>query len=86
MSGASEPTTTITIRVPLSLRDQIDALAQAMGRNRQFVGLEALRRYVAVESWQVAQILEGIHAADAGDFATDEEMDAVFNKYGVRAS
>ena len=50
MSVATEPTTTVTIRVPHSLRDQLDALAQAMGRNRQFLGLEALRRYVAVES------------------------------------
>lgn len=86
MSVAAEPTTTITVRVPLSLRDQIDALAQAMGRNRQFVGLEAMRRYVAAESWQVAQILDGIRAADAGDFATDEEVEAVFSKYDARAS
>lgn len=85
MSVTAEPTTTITIRVPLSLRDQIDALARAMGRNRQFLGLEALRRYVAVESWQVGQILEGIRAADAGDFATDEEAEAVFSKYDARA-
>lgn len=47
---------------------------------------EALRRYVAVESWQVGQILEGIRAADAGDFASEEEVEAVSSKYDTRAS
>jgi predicted transcriptional regulator len=86
MDDASEPTTTITVRVPVSLRAEIDALARAMGRNRQFIGLDALRRYVAVESWQVGQILDGIRAADADEFASDEEVDAVVTKYAARAS
>jgi len=82
----TEATTTITVRIPETLRDEIEALAAAMGRNRQYVALEALRRYVAVESWQVARIGEGIRAADAGKFAGDEEVEAVFTKYGSRAS
>lgn len=80
------PTTTITVRVPESLRDQIDELASAMGRNRQYVALEALRRYLSVESWQVARIVEGIRAADAGQFASEEEVEAVFGKYSSRTS
>ncbi len=71
----TEATTTITVRVPEHLRDEIDELAAAMGRNRQYVALEALRRYVAVESWQVARISEGIRAADAGEFASDDEVE-----------
>ena len=82
----TEATTTITVRVPEGLRDEIDELAAAMGRNRQYVAVEALRRYVAVESWQVARIVEGIRAADAGEFASDEEVEAVFTKYDSRAS
>jgi len=82
----TEATTTITVRVPEALRAEIEALAAAMGRNRQYVALEALRRYVAVETWQVARIVEGIRAADAGEFATEEEVEAVFTKYGSRAS
>jgi len=39
-----------------------------------------------VESWQVGQILEGIRAADAGDFASEEEVEAVSSKYDTRAS
>jgi predicted transcriptional regulator len=82
----TEATTTITVRVPEGLRDEIDELAAAMGRNRQYVAAEALRRYVALESWQVARISEGIRAADAGEFASDEEVEAIFTKYDSRAS
>jgi len=85
MNAAAEPTTTVTIRVPLSLRSELDALAEAMGRNRQYVGIEALRGYAADESWQVGQILEGSRAADAGDLATGEELEAVIGKYGALA-
>lgn len=33
------------------------------------------------EKW-VAGVLEGIEAADKGDFATEEEIASVLNKYG----
>lgn len=83
MGVAPEPTAIITVRVPVSMRNQIEELAKAMGRNRQDLALEALRRYIAVESWQVAQIVKGIRAADADKFATDEEVEAVLNKYSA---
>lgn len=83
MATATEPTTTMTVRVPESLREQFDELAKTTGRTRQYLALEALRRYIEVESWQIARILEGIRAADAGDFATDEEVERVFTKYSA---
>jgi len=81
MATAAEPTTTITVRVPESLRARFDELAKTTGRTRQYLALEGLRRYIEVESWQVAKIMEGIRAADAGDFATEEEVERVVNKY-----
>jgi len=35
----------------------------------------------ALNALQIARIEEGIAAADRGDFATEEEMEAIFNKY-----
>jgi predicted transcriptional regulator len=37
---------------------------------------------VKSESWQIHDIHEGIKEADAGEFATDEQVKAVFDKYG----
>ena len=35
---------------------------------------EAIEEYVAVNSWQLERIEEGIRAADQGDFAADDEI------------
>jgi predicted transcriptional regulator len=47
--------------------------------------IEALTHYVQSESWQIHDIHEGIKEADAGEFSTDEQVKAVFDKYSVRA-
>lgn len=81
MKAAPEPTTTITVRVPEHMREQFDALARTTGRTRQYLALEGLRRYLEIESWQIAKIMEGVRAADAGDFAEDDEVERVLTKY-----
>jgi RHH-type transcriptional regulator, rel operon repressor / antitoxin RelB len=81
MATVTEPTTTLTIRVPQGMRDQLDDLARATGRQRSYLANEALRKYLEIESWQIAQIQEGIRAADSGDFATPEQVEAVRDKY-----
>lgn len=34
-----------------------------------------------LEEWQIEQIEKGIRQADAGEFATPEEVEAVFRKF-----
>lgn len=72
--------TTITIELPLETEHQIAALAEATGRSGQVLLLEAVHRYFDLEAWQVAQIHTAIAEADAGHFATDVEMQAVFDR------
>lgn len=38
---------------------------------------------LAHNDWVVATITAGIKAADRGEFASDAEMQAIFEKYGV---
>jgi len=73
----------ITVRVPESVRAQLDALAGATDRTRQYHALEALRQYIAAEAWIVAKVQEGIADADAGRFATPERIAAVLDKYAA---
>ena len=74
---------TINVRVPEELYNQIEALAKATARTKSFLTIDALTNYVQSESWQILDIHEGIKEADAGDFATDKQVNAVFNKYGA---
>ena len=36
---------------------------------------------VELQEWQIRQIEEGLHEADAGDFASDEEVATVFARW-----
>ena len=83
MKTSPERTTTITVRVPERVRAQFDELARITGRTRQYLALEGLRRYLEIESWQIAKIQEGLRAADAGEFATDDEVERVLTKYSA---
>jgi predicted transcriptional regulator len=47
------------------------------------LAIDALTHYVQSESWQIRDIHEAIKEADAGEFATDNQVKAVFAKYGA---
>jgi len=74
-------TATLTLRVPLEIKDQLDRLADATHRTKSYLAGEAIRQYLDLEAWQVGEIQQAIKEADAGDFASDEEVDAIVRKY-----
>ncbi len=74
---------TINVRLPEALYNQIDELAKATARTKSFLAIDALTNYVQSESWHIRDIHEGIKEADAGEFASDQQVKAVFTKYGA---
>jgi len=79
---AGKPTTEpITVRAAPELIAALDMLAEATDRSRNYLVIQALQQYVVTNSWQVAQALEGIAAADAGEV---EDADEVFGAIAAR--
>jgi predicted transcriptional regulator len=76
---------TITAWLDPDTREKLELLAQSTERSRSWLVADAVRRYVADESWQIAAIEEGVRQADAGDFATEDEVKAAFARWGVNA-
>jgi predicted transcriptional regulator len=74
-------TSILTLRVSSEIKTQLGKLADATHRSQSFLGGEAIRRYIDLESWQIAEIQQALNEADAGDFATDAEFDAVMKKH-----
>ncbi|MGC2246766.1 MAG: CopG family ribbon-helix-helix protein [Terriglobales bacterium] len=64
----------LTLRLDAKLKKQLDRLSKSMSRSRSFVAAQAIEEYVSVNEWQIAEIKKGLAEADAGDFATAEEM------------
>lgn len=65
MARHHEPTLTLSVRVTPELKNQLDELAEAVGRTRSFVAEEALKRYVKEESWQIQAIHQALEKADS---------------------
>lgn len=72
----------MSICLPDELADQLKDLAETTGRTKNFLAVQAFRNFIEQEAWQVAEIKKAIAEADAGDFATDEEMQALNAKWG----
>jgi len=75
----------LTLRVDSKLKNKLDKLAKTTQRSRSFLAAEAIREYVALNEWQIEEIRKALRQADAGDFATDEEVEAMFRKWAKRA-
>lgn len=75
--------TTMTIRLEPHLKDRLDELAETTRRSKSFLAAEAIRDFIELNEWQVQEIKEAIKEADAGDFATDKQVNKVFSKWNV---
>lgn len=76
---------TLTIRLEPAVKDKLDQLAEATHRSKSFLAAEAVRAYVELNAWQIAEIQAAIAEADAGDFATEDETRTGAAKWGTRA-
>ncbi len=72
---------TLSFRTDEDIRDRLDRLAGTRQRDRSFLINEAIDRYLELNDGQETQIRAGIEQADRGEFATEEEVEAVFAKW-----
>jgi predicted transcriptional regulator len=77
--------TTMTIRLDDDLKEQLERLAAATRRSKSFLASEAIREFIELNEWQVREIQQAIKEADAGEFASDEEVQQTSAKWGVDA-
>jgi len=74
-------TAVLTFRVPVEVKQQLDALAEATHRSKSWLAGEAIQRYIELEGWQIGEIRQALTEADAGDFASDDETAALKSRY-----
>jgi RHH-type transcriptional regulator, rel operon repressor / antitoxin RelB len=71
----------LNVRIPESVHSKLSQLTEATGRSKSFLAVEALEGYLAQQAWQIAEVKAGIKEADQGDFASDDEVNAIFAKH-----
>ncbi len=61
-------------------RAALDAIAADLKQDRSYVINEAIDLFLDLYQWQITEIQQSLAEAEAGDFATPEEVRAVFAK------
>jgi len=78
-------TSTMSIRLESEIKERLELLATATDRSRSFLAAEAIREYVENNEWQIQEIRSALKEADAGDFASVEEVVAIERKWKAGA-
>lgn len=78
--------TTVTIRLEAEIKDRLDRLAAVTHRSKSFLAADAIREYIELNEWQIRETKAAVAEANAGDFASEAEVQAVFRKWDVDAA
>ena len=72
---------TITFNLDTDKKKVLDRIASSMERERTDILNDAIDAYLEIYQWQLDHIKEGLRQADAGEFATEEEVAAAFARW-----
>jgi predicted transcriptional regulator len=78
---STQASVSVSFRTRKSQIHQLDALAKQQHRDRTQLIEEALDQYLALQNLHLARIDEGIQAADRGEFATEDQVQAEFARW-----
>jgi predicted transcriptional regulator len=71
----------ITFRLDTEKRAALDAIAASLDRDRSYVLTEAVESYIEVHQWQIERIRKAVAEADAGQFASEDQVNTFFEKW-----
>ena len=71
----------ISLRVPNELNKKLDLLVNATKRNKADLLLHWVEDGIALEEWQLQELEAGIKEANAGVFASKDDVEKVLTKW-----
>lgn len=76
---------TMTVRLEDEVKDRLESLAASTQRSKSFLAAEAIREFVENNEWQIAEIQAALTEADAGDFASAQDVASLAARWKVDA-
>jgi predicted transcriptional regulator len=70
----------VTCRLDSDAVAFLDTLGANLDRDRSYLIKEAVAQYIKLHAWQIEEIEKAIEEADRGEFASDEEVERMFNE------
>jgi predicted transcriptional regulator len=74
-------TADLSVTLPAETKERLERLAVQASTSPSDLAAEAIRSYLELRDWQAREVHAGIREADAGQFATEEEVRSVFGKW-----
>lgn len=71
----------LEIELGADLRDRLRKLSDATHHSASELAAEAVRGYVELNEWQMGEVRQALKEADESDFATEDQVEAVFAKW-----
>jgi RHH-type transcriptional regulator, rel operon repressor / antitoxin RelB len=73
--GVMGDSTTITVRVPKSVRDRLEKLAEETKRSRSSLAAEGISAFVDLEERQIEEIKQALKSIDRGLGVTHDDVE-----------
>ena len=77
--------TVLSVRINEADEASLRQLAEITGSSKSSLIAEAIHNYVEMNDWQIKVIRERLVIADRGEYASREQVKAMFAKWGVNA-
>ena len=68
-----------SLRLNAETKKKLEQLANATGRSKAFLALDAIEKYIETQSWQISAIEEGINAVDNNETVSLSEIKKEWN-------
>ncbi len=63
-----------SLRLPKETKSRLEELAHATGRTKAFLAIDAIEKYLDIETWQISAIQDGIKDIDNGESVSIENV------------
>lgn len=75
-------TTTLSVRIDMTTKKRLEALAKRVRRSKSFLAAEAITAFVDAESWQLDEIQAGVRDLDDGRGVAHQEVATWLRSWG----
>lgn len=69
----------LSLRISSETKKRLEELAEVTGRNKTYLAIDAIEKYLDIESWQISAIKQGIKDVDNGEFSSIEDVKKDWN-------
>lgn len=83
VKGKGKDTEILTVRLDRESKLALTELAESMDRSKSYLASEAVREFIDVRRWQIAEIRAGIKEANAEKFEDPSKVEDFFKKWGA---